>query len=414
MLELLVVDRSHEDVRLERLSRDSRGEVVLPSIAVSRVDEDLRHLLRLGSSKRRPVLELAFKDSRLAREAFEHLADRHARGESVRVHDDVGARSLVVERHVLLRNDEAANSLLPVARRELVSELGATSLPNEDLDERVVLVRIGDEDFVDVAWDRSAVGHARVLPRSGAGAHGRRLDAVVVRVRGGLLVDEDLTGVDLLADVRESILVEDPVARHDFAVLLRRVGETIVAALSHGDQLRSTSKEEASNSQSVRVALEQRHILAEDLTATKATIETGLVENESVLDVVTRETHDGDGGVLSGGELVVADEFDRASPAHGGLRVDHEVEEGVDPLELVVGDGADCLLSHGALVRVSRRLVVVRVGDEAGDGAEEAEGLDLEVSRVGEDLGLVEGDVGVVLLVDVEVLDEPLVEERVE
>ena len=61
---------------------------------------------------------------------------------------------------------------------------------------------------------------------------------------------------------------------------------------------------------------------------------------------------------------------------HRLLGVDHQVEQGVDSVELVVGDRSDRLLSHRALVRVSRGLVVLRVGDETGDGSEDGEGLD--------------------------------------
>jgi hypothetical protein len=88
------------------------------------------------------------------------------------------------------------------------------------------------------------------------------------------------------------------------------------------------------------------------------------------------------------------------------LGVDHEIEEGVDPVELVVADGADRLLSHGALVGVSGRLIVMRVRDQSSDGSEDGEGLDLQMGRPRHDHVFVEGDERVVLLVAVEILDE--------
>ena len=133
---------------------------------------------------------------------------------------------------------------------------------------------------------------------------------------------------------------------------------------------------------------------------------TDLVQDERVLDIVSRVRHDGDGRVLSCRELVVSDELDRLCLDHRLLRVDHQVEQGVDSVELVVGDRSDRLLSHRALVRVSRGLVVMRVGDETGDGSEDGEGLDLEVGRAGDDEVLVQRDERVVLLVTVEVLNQ--------
>jgi hypothetical protein len=342
----------------------------------------------------------------------------------VRVHDDVGADSLIVERHVFLRDDEAANSLLTVTGRELVAEFGTTGLANENLDKGRVGVGIGEEDLVDVTRNRTAVRHAGVLPRAccrrcRSGARSVGAELVVVSVRRRLLVDIDLTRVALLADVSESVEVEDTVAVHDLAIFaLRRVGETVVAF--RGKRRKKVSLEErgrkveGNNAQSVRVTLQHRHILAEDLATTEAAIKRRPVEDERVLDIVTGVGHDSDGRVLTGRKLVVTDELDRPRPAHGSLRVDHEVEEGVDAVELVVSDGTDRLFTHSALVGVTRGLVVVRVRDETGDGAEEGEGFDLEVSRFGLELVLVERDVGVVLLVDVEVLDETLAEEVVE
>ena len=71
----------------------------------------------------------------------------------------------------------------------------------------------------------------------------------------------------------------------------------------------------------------------------------------------------------------------------------------------VGGDDSHRLLAHGALVRVSRRLVVVRVGNEARAGAEDGKGLNLKVRGVGANVTLVERNHAVVLLVDIKVLD---------
>lgn len=234
MLELLVVDRAHVDVALERLTRDSRREVVLAGVRVAVVDEDLAHVFGLGSSERRTVLELALEDAGFSGEQLEHLADGHTRRETVRVHDDVGADALVVERHVLLRDDETANTLLSVTRGELVAEFGTTSLSQENLDEGRVRVGIRQEDLVDVTRNGAAVRHAGVLPGSGrsiraaTASHAVR-KLVVVSVRRSLLVDVHLSGVDLFADVRESVEVENAVLGHHLAILaLGRVGQAIV------------------------------------------------------------------------------------------------------------------------------------------------------------------------------------------
>ena len=55
----------------------------------------------------------------------------------------------------------------------------------------------------------------------------------------------------------------------------------------------------------------------------------------------------------------------------------------------------------------------MRVGDEAGADSEQREGFDLQVGRVCDDVGLVERDVRVVLLVYVKVLHQTLSEKVV-
>ena len=65
-------------------------------------------------AKGRPVAELAVADGRLGADELQHLADGHARGEPVRVHDEVWADPPLAEGHVLLRHYRAHHPLLPV------------------------------------------------------------------------------------------------------------------------------------------------------------------------------------------------------------------------------------------------------------------------------------------------------------
>ena len=97
----------------------------------------------------------------------------------------------------------------------------------------------------------------------------------------------------------------------------------------------------------------------------------------------------------------------RAHHRHHG--VDEEVERrDVDALLLIECDGADGLLPHGALVGVSRRLVVVGERNERGDDAEDGDGVDLHVGVGGGEVAVGDGDEAGVLLVDVDVFDDAL------
>ena len=85
---------------------------------------------------------------------------------------------------------------------------------------------------------------------------------------------------------------------------------------------------------------------------------------------------------LAGTELVEADEFDGFGLHQRALRVHHEVHEGVHAVQLVVRDVAHCLFSHRALVRVTRALVVVGVGDQPRHHAQDGERLNLHVRHL--------------------------------
>ena len=75
-------------------------------------------------------------------------------------------------------------------------------------------------------------------------------------------------------------------------------------------------------------------------------------------------------------------------------------------MPLVVADRSDRLLTHCTLIRVSWRLVVMRVRNQSGDDSKDAEWLDFHVSCLLLDALFVEGNQGVDLLVDIQVLDE--------
>ena len=129
------------------------------------------------------------------------------------------------------------------------------------------------------------------------------------------------------------------------------------------------------------------------------------IQDQRVFDVVTRVTHDCDRSVLASRELIVPDEFDCLGFHHRLLRIHHQIEECVDPVQLVVCNCPDGLFTHSALVGVPRGLIVVWVRNETCHRSENSEGFDLEMSRGGLYRRLIEGNVGVILLVHVKVFN---------
>jgi len=153
---------------------------------------------------------------------------------------ELTANSLIVERHILLRNDETTHSLLSMSRRELVSQFWSTRLTNEDLDEELIVLTIGEHDLVDVSSDGRLVGEGSVLERAGLSS-GSRVEAVVVGVRRSLLVDVDVSWIDSLSCSGDSVRLDDIVSfLNESRVLIERsVADSIVAGGEEGEVSRS-------------------------------------------------------------------------------------------------------------------------------------------------------------------------------
>lgn len=65
------------------------------------------------------------------------------------------------------------------------------------------------------------------------------------------------------------------------------------------------------------------------------------------------------------------------------------------------------LLSHGTLVCVSGRLIMMRVWNEASNYSKDSEGLNLQVSSLLVAILLIEGNEGIVLFIHIQILNQP-------
>jgi hypothetical protein len=111
-------------------------------------------------------------------------------------------------------------------RRELIAQLRPPRLTHEHLDQRLIVVRIGQHHFIDVARHGRFVRHGRVaIGRGGC----RTTIRLVVGVGGRLFVHVDVFVVDAFAGAREAVGVDDVVPFVGDAVFERGVGEAVEA-----------------------------------------------------------------------------------------------------------------------------------------------------------------------------------------
>lgn len=133
--------------------------------------------------------------------------------------------ALVIEGHIFLVYDQSTDTFLPVPRRKLVPELRSPGLADQNLDERLVVLSVGDHDLIYLTRNGRLVGHWRILVRNSRRLAGKR---IVVGVRWSLLVDVNIAGINTLPDAGETVGLNDVIFFLDLPVLVqRRVREPI-------------------------------------------------------------------------------------------------------------------------------------------------------------------------------------------
>lgn len=209
-----------------------------------------------------------------------------------------------------------------------------------------------------------------------------------------MLIDVDVSIVQLLADVRHTIFVQRlELLEHVCFPISRR-----------GDSRRSRNDVHRAVGVLFQVGLVPPHVDS----STESTIQRSFIQNRSILDIITCETHNSNGCVLTSRQSVKVRQLNRPCLNHGLLRVGHQVEQGVDPIQLVVTDRTDSLLTHSALISVSGRLVMMRVRNQACDDTQDGERVNFHVSCLVTHISLVQSDEAVVFLVHIKVLDDAL------
>mmetsp|Transcript_18763 Transcript_18763/g.45097 ORF Transcript_18763/g.45097 Transcript_18763/m.45097 type:complete len:326 (+) Transcript_18763:712-1689(+) len=203
MLQTLVVRRPEEDEGAERAAGVSVVEALVAVALVAAHVQHVRHVLDVDVVEGSGVALVACQTPHLAEQRLDEMADRHARGDSVRVHDQVRRDPLAREGHVVLAIGDAHRALLSVARGKLVADLRHSHRTHLDLNEARATLRRSEHDLVDCAMLVVAQPRARV-----ALGGLRRLVVLVLGLHERGLADDDVAVSDILAGVGEAVDVE--------------------------------------------------------------------------------------------------------------------------------------------------------------------------------------------------------------
>lgn len=142
VFEALVEDGAAEDVTTDVLARGAGDEGVLAVVGETVFDEDFGHLLKLLTTKRRPILQAAIQRPRLGRNQLQQLAHRHSGRIPMRIHNQIRPPPLFRKGHILLINNQPTHPLLSMPTGELIPQLRPPHLTQYSLDDfRRLLIR---------------------------------------------------------------------------------------------------------------------------------------------------------------------------------------------------------------------------------------------------------------------------------
>ena len=130
-----------------------------------------------------------------------------------------------------------------------------------------------------------------------------------------------------------------------------------------------------------------------------------LVKDNAVVLVVAGPERHGEHDILPIGHAALPQIVGVEGSAQGGLSVAQNVSRIVEAVRPIRGVQADGLFGLAVAQLVAGTLVVMTEGDEGGHHAQNGRGVDFDVGRLGHHLARKVGNVGLVLLIGVDVFD---------
>ena len=131
------------------------------------------------------------------------------------------------------------------------------------------------------------------------------------------------------------------------------------------------------------------------------------IQDDGVLNIVAWLTHNCHARIMASRQLILIDQLDGLRPNQWGLGVHQHLKHRVHPIQLPVPHYSQRLLAHWALIGVSRTLIVMRPGNEAGHTTKNGQRVDFKMRKILAGYRLrTQRNQCVVFLVDVQLLDQ--------
>lgn len=131
----------------------------------------------------------------------------------MRIHDEVRSPAGLRKRHIFLPNNKPTNPLLPMSTRKLIPQLRPPHLPEDSLDQQIMVVIRSSNNPIDIERHMSLqnprpINKLNIILRKG------QILELILDLRGhnrGLLIDKNIAIVDKMPHLGETILIAAPI-----------------------------------------------------------------------------------------------------------------------------------------------------------------------------------------------------------
>mmetsp|Transcript_11227 Transcript_11227/g.69336 ORF Transcript_11227/g.69336 Transcript_11227/m.69336 type:complete len:386 (-) Transcript_11227:2198-3355(-) len=341
MFQALVVRGAHEDLGVQPATSVSIVHHFVSTRLKTMTMELRRYVIDCHVCERRGVPFFPFKHSHLAHEALHQLTDGHARGDRMRIDNDIRCDPFCGEWHVLLRVRHADGTLLTVPAGKLVADLRDAYGPNPHFHKTQALI---------IGSDQNLVNDSGVTPFHGSAQVSLRVPLAhawyVVR-HGNSLPDDDVFPRDACTWRDQPILIQLVVRPHTHP---QRVfpGRTFQLFTNH----------------SAHLLLLFIAICFVGRRAKQTSVNGGLVHDQGVFLVVPSVNGNGNTNILACRKIPEVQVLHGLRNDQGLLWVEKHVTQGVEAQIVICDIDAHGLLAHGRLVRITWGLVVIWEGDD--------------------------------------------------
>jgi hypothetical protein len=149
VLEPLIEGGSKENHDFQSFACETIVHDLVSILLVAEFMKQLRNVIHALAAEGSGVTLRAIETCHLGEQTLDQVADGHARGDSVRVHDHIRHDALSRERKILLSVSHSARSLLTVPTSKLISDLRNSNCSHFDLSEPEIVLIVGNNNLID-------------------------------------------------------------------------------------------------------------------------------------------------------------------------------------------------------------------------------------------------------------------------